>query len=96
MATTTKRTQQTIGDYYAEMSELIGVKTLKAIRIAYVTTVLLAVQWIAVEAGADPATVTPWIVGGILLVAGVEIAELEALKKLTSLSISLDDDRGRD
>lgn len=93
MATTDKHgPQQTIGEYYTEMSEMVGLKALKAIRISYVSTVLLGAFWVAVQAGADPASTLPWIVGGILLVTGVEIAELEALKKLTSLSVSFSKD----
>jgi len=93
MATTTKRTQQTIGEYYGQMTET-GVKALKAIRIAYVSTVLLGAYWVAVQAGADPESTLPWIVAAILLVAGFEIAELEALKKFTSVSISVGKEDG--
>ena len=93
MATTNKRrSQQTISEYYTEMSETVGLKALKAIRISYVATVLLGAYWVAVQAGADPASTLPWIVGGILLVTGVEIAELEALKKFTNLSVSFSKD----
>lgn len=83
---------QDITEYYREMSKHVGIARYKFLRISLVSIIIGWVFRIAVQAGADPQALFPWAVGGILLVAGVEIAELEALKKLTEISISVGND----
>lgn len=87
MATSTQR-RKSITEYYTEMSEMIGLRALKTFRIVWVSTVLLAVYWVAVQAGAQPWPTGGYFITAILAVAGVEMAELEALRKLTNLNIS--------
>lgn len=93
MATSSFDHHQSISEYYTEMSEMIGLRALKTFRIVWVSTVLLAVYWVAVQAGAQPWPTGLYIIGGILLTAGVEIAELEALRKLTNLNISFSQEK---
>lgn len=93
MATRTITQSDSIAAYYTEMSEMIGLRALKTFRIVWVSTVLLAVYWVAVQAGANPWPTALYFLAGILLTAGVEIAELEALRKLTNLNISFSSDQ---
>lgn len=90
MSTPPHTYRQSLGAYYDQMSNHVDVFRWKVLKTVVVSLVFLGVYWVAVQAGADPEAILPWIVGGILITAGVEFGELEAIQGL-SISIGKDD-----
>lgn len=89
MATTHQR--QTIQEYLAIMDEHVDVRKWKAVKTLGIAITFFAMYYVAVDAGADPTGRMFWaILVGTLLVAGVELSELELLAKLKNASIDID------
>lgn len=96
----TKQDRQSIQEYLKRMeNDGVDVRRWKAIKTVGIALVFFGMYYVAVDAGADPTGNLFWaILVGILLVAGVELSELEMLHKLknANITIGLDNDNGDD